>query len=223
MSILLLCVKNSSKIASKSMEVNISSIQNSIAQGVTYFSESLKIFWPSKFGMLGGKDAPYWNMFSENNILLHISRAFAENNFYVWAEIPFAKRLEGSKSDRVLDFLAYNAESDTSVMIELKNNIDTPQQVFNDIVRLVHLSEEGLCWDVDRNNGICIGKAENKVYRIVTVLNYDVFDEWWEMEYSEVVDNATKYMPKGKKAPLYPTIGKILENNAISRVNFTRQ
>lgn len=191
-------------------------ISETITAGFEYAKTTLQNFWPAKQGMLNNKKAEYINAFSENNLTLHVGRAFAENGFLVWAEVPFYTRPEGLKSDLTLDFLAYDKNTDTAVMIEFKNNIDTPQGVFNDIYRFTCLQQtgNGLCHDAETGNGMCIHKAKHKFYVIVTVLNQGVFHDWWEKPKNK---EANSYMPFGKRAPLYGVIGKILNDFSLKK------
>lgn len=193
------------------MDAQAERIAGMIITGGTYAKASLQLFWPSKQEMLHNRYTGRINLFSESNLTLHISRAFAENDFSVWAEVPFYTRYGGRKSDLTLDFLAYDKNSETAVMIELKNNIDTPQGVFKDIYRFTYLQKEGhgLCHDAGTGNGMCIHEAKQRFYGIITVLHQKAFTDWWETPKKEGVD---PYMPLGKRASLYGIIGQILND-----------
>lgn len=186
-------------------------VEDAVVRGVEYFAKSLAFFWPSQPGVRNKEPAAHWNIFSEKNILLHVSRALAENNFYVWAEIPFAELPEDENDKRVMDLVAYNRDNDITLMIELKNNIDAPRQIYADVDRVIQLSEKGLCWDTAKDNDVCISEAANRLYGLVTVLGSETFEEWWSKPLDDAKEGGRRNATREKTTSSSPALEKILE------------
>lgn len=168
-----------------------------VFKSLLYLSEAIQYYWPATM-----YDKNAINIIAENNIALHLARAFSENGFLVWAEIPF----KGSP-EKKFDFLAYNYSLDILVALELKNNIETPKNNLIDLHRLVQIQAEGICSVEHPFNNQCFGVDKKPdFYGIVTILNAVEFANWWR--YPNTFGN---YQPHKRFSDEYKNIGKALE------------
>ncbi len=159
--------------------------EQSVFKSFFYLAEAMQYYWPS---------ANY--EISENNMALHLARAFSENGFLVWAEVPF-----NDESKQKLDFLAYHYPLKTLVALELKNNIEQPEKNYEDINRVVRIYDNGVYNVAHRFNNQSITEAEHKIVGVATILNATEYAEWW------INPTNNEYLPVGRNAEMYRKIG----------------
>lgn len=169
-----------------------------VHKGLMYLSESLQYYWPANYAVVNGVRANYLNEIAENNIALHLARSFAENGFHIWAEVPL------KREHRRLDFLAYHYGLGLSVALEFKKSIETPQENYKDLKRLVHIKNNGLSSEEHGFNGQCLHDSKYHVRGIVTLLSATEFADWWAYPKSR------NYIPAGRKAYEYSKIGNAI-------------
>lgn len=167
-------------------------------KGIFYLSESLNYYWPQCFAVLNGIKKPYLNEINENNIAVHIARAFSENNFFIWAEVPIKDQ------KRRIDLVAYNPIFKSLVYLELKNNIEQPENNLEDIKRLIYISDNGICNEDHGFNHGCIKDAKFEYFGIVNIISGTEFAEWW------LFPEKNNFLPIDRQAKTYITLGRIL-------------
>ncbi len=163
-------------------------------RGLMYLAESLQYYWPANYAVISGERQDHsLNEFAENNIALHLARAFAEKGFQVWAEVPI------SGENRRLDFLAYNYVEKISVALELKKTIETPQSNLEDLRRLVviHNNDLGASYKA-------IDDEMTWMYGIVAIFAAKEFAAWWRNP------EGCNYTPEERQAKDYEKIGKAI-------------
>lgn len=173
-------------------------VEQCVHRGLMYLAESLQYYWPANLAVVKGIQQGYLNEIAENNIALHLARSFGENGFQMWAEIPF------DGENRRLDFLAYSYAEGISVALEFKKRIDTPQENYEDLKRLVDIHKNGLGNVAHGFNNQSINLAEHKMYGIVAILSATEFADWWS--YPE----ACNYSPESRTAGDYRRIGEAI-------------
>ncbi len=91
---------------------HLAAVERIVRRGATYLGEALFNYWPAA--------SPKHDML-ERNISMHVARAFSENGFQVYTEVPWPDSEEEKKR---LDLLAIDPARGIDVRVEAKRLFD---------------------------------------------------------------------------------------------------